>query len=117
MSRSLHSDSGADPVVVLVTFADIAEARSISNALVEERLAACVNLHPGVESIYRWDENIEKAAEVAGVVKTTRARLTETETRYRELHSYDVPEFLVLGVASGGAAYLDWLARSVSPLA
>ncbi len=116
MPNPLQLCGETEAVVVLVTFADITEARRIANVLVEARLAACVNLHPGVESIYRWGDTVEKAAEVSGVLKTTRSLLPDVVARYWELHSYDVPEFLVLGVESGGMTYLDWLSRSVAPL-
>lgn len=102
------------PVIVLVNFSSIEEARFFSEAAVAEHLAACVNLFPGVESIYRWNNAVERSQEVSGVVKTTEARLEELEKRYRELHSYEVPEFLVIPVMGGGADYLNWLTDSVA---
>lgn len=101
-------------VVVLVTFATLEEARSFSKAAVSARLAACVQLHPGVESIYRWNGAVEHSEEVSGVVKTTRGALQALEDCYRSMHSYEVPEFLVLPVDGGGKLYLEWLRESVS---
>ena len=102
------------PLVVLVTFPSWEVARSISAVLVREGLAACVNLLPGVESVYRWEGKIKVAPEIVGLVKTTIARLEELEQRYLSLHPYDVPEFLTLGAVNGSRAYLDWLSTSVA---
>ena len=102
------------PVLVLVTFGGPEEARSFANAAVSRQLAACVNLFPQVESIYLWKGGVERAEEVAGVIKTTRHRLEELEACYRALHSYEVPEFLILPVDGGSPDYLKWLRGSVS---
>ena len=103
------------PVVVLVTFPSLEVARRISSALVGEGLAACVNLLPGAESVYRWEGKVEVASEVVGLVKTTGARVAELERRYLSLHPYEVAEFLTLGAVNGSHAYLDWLSGSVAP--
>jgi periplasmic divalent cation tolerance protein len=103
------------PVVVLVTFPSLEVARKISSTLVEEGLAACVNLLPGAESVYRWEGKVEVASEVVGLVKTTGARVSELERRYLSLHPYEVAEFLTLGAVDGSRAYLDWLSGSVAP--
>ena len=100
-------------VIVMVTFGDIDEARRIAAILVEERLVACVNLLPNVESIYRWKGSVESAKETCGILKTTRDRVTDLESRYRSLHSYETPEFLVFRVDGGSSGYLAWLAESV----
>lgn len=97
-------------VVVLCTFPDIEQARQIGAALVERQVAACVNLLPGVESIYRWEGKVERAGEVLGIIKTT--RYAELEAAIRELHPYEVPEILALEVAAGAADYLKWMANS-----
>ena len=97
-------------VVVLCTFPDIEQARQIGAALVERQVAACVNLLPSVESIYRWEGKVEKAGEVLGIIKTT--RYADLEAALRELHPYEVPEILALPVAAGLLAYLTWLSRS-----
>jgi periplasmic divalent cation tolerance protein len=97
-------------VVVLCTFPDIEQARQIGAALVERQVAACVNLLPGVESIYRWEGKVERAGEVLGIIKTT--RYAELEAAIRELHPYEVPEILALAVAGGSSEYLRWMASA-----
>lgn len=97
-------------VVVLCTFPDLDQARQIGAVLVERQVAACVNLLPGIESIYRWEGKIERAGEVLAVIKTT--RYPDLETTLRELHPYEVPEILALPIATGLDAYLRWLAES-----
>jgi len=95
-------------MVVLCTFPDLDQARQIGAALVERQVAACVNLLPGVESIYRWQGKVESAGEVLAVFKTT--RYAELEAALRERHPYEVPEILAVPVAAGLPAYLEWLA-------
>ena len=97
------------PFVVLVTFPSMEVARSISAALVSEGFAACVNILPGAESVYRWEGNIEVAPEIIGLVKTTGSQVEDLERLYLQLHPYEVPEFLTIGTAGGNAAYLDWI--------
>jgi periplasmic divalent cation tolerance protein len=101
--------------IVLSTASSREEAGRISRTLVERRLAACVNLIPGLTSVYRWQEAIEEAEEVLLLIKTSAERLPELEAVLRELHSYDIPEFVVLAVESGSRAYLDWLFAAVEP--
>ena len=103
-----------DALVVLVTTGSTEEAGKIARALVEERLAACVNLVPAIRSFYRWQGEIVDDAEVLLVVKSSRARFAALEERVRELHSYDVPEVLALEVGAGSAAYLEWLAAALT---
>jgi periplasmic divalent cation tolerance protein len=99
--------------LVLTTAADREEAGRLGRAVVEERLAACATLIPGVESIYRWKGEVESAAETMLVIKTGADQLVALEARLRELHSYETPEFLVLRVEAGSHAYLEWLAGSL----
>lgn len=101
-----------EPVVVLCTFPDLDQARQIGAALVERQVAACVNLLPGVESIYRWEGKVERAAEVLALIKTT--RYPDLEAAIRELHSYDVPEIIALPVTAGLPEYIKWLIASCS---
>lgn len=101
------SNPGIGSVVVLCTFPDVEKARAIAAELVERRLAACVNLLPGVESIYRWEGKVERAGELLAVIKTT--RYPELEAALKELHPYVVPEILALPVEAGLAGYLKWL--------
>jgi periplasmic divalent cation tolerance protein len=103
-----------DARVVLSTCADRASAESLARALVEERLAACVNLVPGVRSIYRWEGAVEEADEVLLVIKTRAAAVDALTRRIEALHAYEVPEVLVLGVEAGAAPYLAWLAAGAT---
>jgi periplasmic divalent cation tolerance protein len=100
--------------IVLSTAASPEEARRISRELVERRLAACVSHLPGLTSVYRWQGAIEETSEVLLLIKTSADKLPAIESALRELHSYEVPEFLVLPVASGSQPYLDWLFASVA---
>jgi periplasmic divalent cation tolerance protein len=103
-----------DVVLVLTTFPlDPDEANAFARTLVEERLAACVNVHSPVISIYRWEGAIEEAVERQLTIKTTAARVEELKARIKELHPYDVPEILVVPVAGGGEEYLRWVMDSV----
>ncbi|HLI02648.1 MAG TPA: divalent-cation tolerance protein CutA [Terracidiphilus sp.] len=95
--------------IVLSTAASPEEAGRIGRTLVEERLAACATLVPGVQSIYPWKGAIESAAETLLLLKTSASRIAALEARLQELHSYETPEFLVLDVKHGSRGYLDWL--------
>jgi periplasmic divalent cation tolerance protein len=96
--------------VVLVTCGSLAEARKIARSVVRSRLAACVNvISAPVESVYRWKGNVERAREFLLVIKTTSRRLKALEAEVSRMHSYEVPEFLVLRVDSGSKKYLAWL--------
>ncbi|HEX4032179.1 MAG TPA: divalent-cation tolerance protein CutA [Terracidiphilus sp.] len=99
--------------IVLTTASSHDEAARLAAALVEERLAACATLIPSVESIYRWEGQIESSTETLLLIKTAPDQLAALEARLHELHSYQVPEFLVLDVESGSHAYLDWLLASL----
>ncbi len=96
-------------VIVLTTLPGDADAAGFGRKLVEERLAACVNLLP-IESVYRWEGALEGAAEVLLIVKTRRARLDSLAARVRALHSYDVPEIIALPLVAGWPPYLQWIA-------
>lgn len=100
--------------IVLTTASSHDEAKRIAKALVEGRLAACVNLVGDVESIYRWQGEVEEAAEVLLLIKTNVEKLEALETAVRRLHSYEVPEFLIFEVNGGSAAYLKWLDDSLT---
>jgi len=104
-----------DEVVLLCTCADEAEGRRLAEALVEARLAACVNLLPGVQSVYRWEGKLEAAREVLLLIKSTAARFEELRARITELHSYDTPEIIALPIAAGSGKYLDWIRRETAP--
>lgn len=98
--------------IALTTVGSVDEGRKLAR-LVERRLAACVNLIPNVVSVYRWQGVVEEAAEVLLVMKTAAETLPALEAALRELHSYDVPEFVVLDVQSASRPYLEWLLNSV----
>lgn len=103
--------------LVLVTCANPIQAKLIARSVVEKRLAACVNiLRSPIESHYRWQGKVEKARELLLLIKTTAPRLSALEREVKRLHSYDVPEFLVLQVAGGSERYLAWLSDSVTKL-
>lgn len=96
-------------IVAYVTAANEDEAARIARSLVEERLAACVNIVRNVRSIYRWQGRIEDEAEVLMIVKTRRELYTRLERKVKELHSYTVPEVIALPVVEGSGDYLAWL--------
>ena len=98
--------------VTFVTCRDVRQARRVARALVAERLAACVNVVPGVASIYRWKGKVEEAREALLLVKSTSSRAKRLEARVKAMHSYDVPEILTLNAAGGSADYLRWLRES-----
>lgn len=97
-----------DAVVVLTTIAAEADAAAFARTLVDERLAACVNVLAPMTSVYRWKGAVEQEREQQLVIKTTASGVTALEARLKELHPYDLPEFLVLE-ASGSEAYVDWI--------
>jgi periplasmic divalent cation tolerance protein len=98
-------------LLVLTNLADMASARLLARALVEQRLAACVNMLPAVQSVYRWNDVIEEAAEVTLLIKTTTARYDELEQAIRALHPYELPEVIALPVSAGSPTYLGWIAQ------
>ena len=105
------------PVTALLCYCscpDAEVAARIADALVGERLAACVSVLPGVRSTYRWQGKVEQADEVLLLVKTTRARLDTLTARIRALHPYDLPEVLAVEVAGGLPDYLDWIAAQTA---
>lgn len=99
-----------DKCVVLVTCGGAAEASRIARAVVEARLAACVNIFPGaVTSIYRWKGKVESARERLLLIKTSRRKLPKLQAAVLKLHSYEVPEFIALPIVAGSRAYLEWM--------
>jgi len=101
--------------IVLVTCGSLKEGRLIARKVVEKRLAACVSVVTSpVESIYTWKEKLEQSREFMLIIKTTAKRLIDLERQVKRLHSYDVPEFLVLPVVAGSKEYLEWLGKNVA---
>jgi periplasmic divalent cation tolerance protein len=101
-------------VLVLTTLGADTDATAIARALVDERLAACVNVLPVMVSVYRWKGAVEHDREQQLVIKTTADRVAALESRLRQLHPYELPEFLVVPASGGSTAYLGWVAESVS---
>jgi periplasmic divalent cation tolerance protein len=98
-----------DIVIVLTTAPADDRAEQLAHQLVDERLAACATVYSPMVSVYRWKGRLEREAERQIVIKTTRDRLAALETRLRQIHSYELPEFLVLAVDQGSSAYLEWV--------
>jgi periplasmic divalent cation tolerance protein len=109
------SSSVSQAVLVLTTISAEADGTALARTLVEEQLAACVNLLPAMTSVYRWKGQVEQDREQQVVIKTTADRLAALETRLRELHAYELPEFLVIAADGGSAAYLAWVEESAKP--
>ena len=105
---------GEDRVLsVYVTAADADEARRIGRVLVDENLAACVNVLPGHTAIYRWEGKLEEGAEAAFLAKTTAGRFDALRSRVRALHSYELPCIVAFPAEAGDAGFLDWVRAGV----
>ena len=98
-----------DKRIVLTTAGSRDEAQKIARALVDRRLAACVNIVPGVDSIYRWQGKVEAAQECLLVIKTATGKFAALRDAIRELHSYDLPECVCLAIEDGSPEYLRWM--------
>lgn len=98
--------------LVLTTAGSADEAKKIARALVERRLASCVNIVPRIESVYRWKGQVESAEEWLLVIKIRAAAFERVRDAIEELHSYELPECIMLEIAEGDKAYLDWLAKN-----
>jgi len=103
-----------DKIVVLSTCGSPEEAKRLAHALVEKRLAACVNIVPGVRSVYHWKDGIEEEEEVLLVIKTSRLLLSDLRSEIERLHSYEVPEVIAMQVVDGSERYLAWLERELA---
>jgi len=102
-----------DKRIVLSTAASEEEARKIAHALVERRLAACVNIVGPIQSVYRWKAAVESAPEYLLVIKSTSAAFPHVRDAIRELHSYELPECVMLSIEAGSEDYLHWIEESV----
>lgn len=107
-------ETNPQPRIVLTTESTLEEANKLGRALVEERLVACATLLPVVQSIYHLDDQLQSAPETMVMLKTTADKLEALEARLYQLHTYRVPEFLVLPVEYGGKSYMDWMVQSVT---
>ncbi len=99
--------------MVLVTASSMEEAQRIARAIVSERLAACVNIVPGIKSIYRWKGNVEEGSEVLMIIKTRVDVFEKLRDKIKELHSYEVPEIIALQIVDGLSSYLEWIDRVI----
>ncbi len=104
----------SDARIVLTTAGSHAEAKKIAHALVDRRLAACVNIVPHIESVYRWQGNVETATEWLLLIKTQAGCFERVRDAVKELHSYDLPECVMLEVAAGSNEYLNWIAENIA---
>jgi periplasmic divalent cation tolerance protein len=100
-------------IVVLSTCASLEEAEKLARALVEQRLAACVNIIPGMTSVYRWQGNLETAAECLLLIKSSSHRFEELRAALEKEHSYELPEIIALPVLDGAANYLNWIDQNL----
>jgi periplasmic divalent cation tolerance protein len=103
-----------DKIIVLSTCASAEEAERIARQLLEKRLAACVNILAGTRSLYRWQGAIEEAAECLLIVKSRQGLWEELRAEIQRLHSYEVPEILLLPIDDGAPAYLNWLTAQLA---
>jgi len=102
-------------LIVLTNCPDAEIADRIARTLVEQKLAACVNRMPAVDSVYRWQGAVERAVEVPLLIKSTRERLPEVQEAIRALHPYEVPEIVAIPVVAGLPAYLRWVVDETQP--
>ncbi|RJF99721.1 divalent-cation tolerance protein CutA [Noviherbaspirillum saxi] len=99
-----------EPILVLTNVPDHATAQAVARNVLEQKLAACVNILPGVRSVYRWQGDIEEAEEITVLIKSTTARYPELQDAIKTIHPYDVPEIIAMSISAGLPAYLNWIA-------
>ncbi len=102
------------PVFIYTTFGAMEEAEELGYELVNRKLAACVNIFPGMVSLYEWQGDVERADEVAMIVKTRKARADETVAEIARLHPYDEPAVLVIPLAGGSQPFINWIAAQTA---
>ena len=105
----MSADRLADAVIVLTTIGTSTDGEALARTLVAEHLAACVNLLPEMQSIYQWKGELTADGERQLIIKTTRDRLSDVQARIAALHSYELPEFLVVAATGGSDRYLRWI--------
>jgi len=103
-----------DYIVVLITTSSLDEAKSIGSSLIEDKLAACTNVIPSVESIFRWQGEVCNEKEAMLIVKTRRNIFKDLQAKVMELHSYDVPEIIALPIIDGNSDYLQWIDSAIN---
>ena len=109
------AETNNDAIVVLMTAGSREEAARLAEMLVGSRLAACVQIMPEMESVYRWKDNVERAPEILLIAKSTQDNFTALESAVRSLHTYETPEIIALPVVAASAPYLEWLTANVIP--
>lgn len=114
MKNKPMSENDETPYVILTTTGEKSKAEEIGKRLVEEKLTACINVIPGVTSIYRWKGYVEKSEEVLLLLKSTGKKLEELISRLEEIHPYEVPEVLAFPIERGSKGYLKWLMKCVT---
>ena len=107
------SSAADEAIVVFLTAANGEEAARLADLLIGAHLAACVQILPEMESVYRWQGQIERQTEILLLAKTTRSRFDDLEREVRALHSYETPEIIALPIVAGSAPYLEWLSESI----
>ena len=107
------TEQASDAIVVFMTAANTEEASRIAETLVDKGLAACVQILPEMQSVYRWKGEIEKQPEILILAKTVKSKFGELETEVRALHSYDTPEIVATPLINGSRPYLEWLSSSL----
>ena len=117
VQRMPEAGAGSDFLLVMTTCGDAARARTLAARLVEDRLAACVNMLNGVESVYRWKDDVERGQEVLLVIKTSKNCFDAVERTIRAVSDYELPEVLAVPVIGGSGDYLNWLSASMLPAA
>lgn len=100
-------------IIIFVTVPDQKEGRRISKEILTSRLAACVNIIPGIQSMYQWKGKIVQEKEAMLVLKTTRSRYRKLEQKIKQLHSYEVPEVIAIPIIYGSPQYIEWVAKEV----
>ena len=114
---STKPNAVTEALIVFMTAANREEAARLANMLVGAQLAACVQIMPEIESVYRWQGKIERAAEVLLIAKTEQAKFEELERAVRAVHSYETPEIVAVAITAASLPYLEWLTRSIEPIA
>jgi periplasmic divalent cation tolerance protein len=104
-----------EAIVVLMTAANGEEAARLADMLIGAHLAACVQILPEMESVYRWQGKIERQPEILLLVKTARSKFDDLEREVRALHSYETPEIIAVPIVTGSSPYLEWLSASLKP--
>jgi len=103
------TDSTAEAIVVFITAGSASEAEQLANLMVQKRLAACVQVLPQIQSVYWWQDKIERQPEILLLVKTISSKFAELEKEVRAVHSYETPEIVAVPISEGSEPYLEWL--------